>query len=972
MSHGRKGRKGPGRIEVIEGPAKPGGASVVPLRPRGASDPVAAKIQDIRLAIERQSSKTALEKAKDLYKELPSDETKSVLIDAYLARIEAMRAKDLTAEAKALTDLVVSRFPEAADRLGHMQRDLAAKTGDVASLVAPLADPDLPLEKRQAAEQAIRHGLTDVQALATCPALPPDHPLRTAAAAIARAFADVTTGAVDDAAVSLPEVSHRSPLADWKHLIRAIQCLYRGRDDDCRRFLAALDPESAPAKAASVVRAILAESPSEELTHAGRNLVQRVLGSRGELRTALRTLDEAFSRGRSRELYRQIRQAVLACERVYPQILKRLKQHIAVKAAVADCPPEAVLDAMGGPSVHDAYFYRLFARAIEGVQDSLHACVLWDRFRTAAIAEGLFAAEGPENAFLYLHMAELLRRVPPDHLAEWQEDYLEDMDSGDEFDDGAYESSPLADLASRSDRRPDPYFLFPERLYERAAALRSDANLYREWLDYARIADRPEIKPDDVAQKWAAAFPQDGRPLLYLAESAEQRNAFDKALKYIQQAEALGGVDPKIRRARFRLLVAKTVRHLQQAKPNLAAKDFVQIDQLPQAAEKDRPAYVMSLRWISAMLENNRAEADRLHGQIRDLLGGPVAAATLLLSTVRACAYSASETNDLEKWLSAYKEKDIVIAIVRTCPIGVDVDVEILLPAKWESLLTKWFKHSDCQLDVQGLLTMVQAALITGWLEVAYYCSGYGLRRGGPEQARFLFLRGRSLPRSLYVRRQECFDAAAELARRVRDMDLVAEIADAGRAELGPWGWSSPLAPDLGDLGMDDETLRRVAEFERKTQKYPKESRIPFFGAGRARGEMGGYGTSRRRRARPVPDEGYLFDDLFDEDEEGLGQEHGGRPSEPRAIPPDLAALFTEIIRLSGGKLPTSPEEIERLARKHPELREKLEEVMRHMPETGPDDLDEFDSDEEPWDMEDEPPTRPFFPRRRRGRRKRR
>lgn len=959
-------------------PLRPSGTPAPAEQATGASGRAASRIQEIRFAVERNSSKAALEKAKQLYKELPSDETKSVLIDAYFSRIEAMLSKDLTAEAKALTDLVVSRFPEAADRLGHMQRDLAAKTGDVAFLVAPLADPNLPAEKRQAAERTIRHGLTDMQALAACPALPPDHPLRTAAAAVARAFAAVTTGDVDDAAVSLPEVSHRSPLADWKHLIRAIQALYHGRDDDCRRLLAAIDADSAPAKVADSVRTILAESAEGHLSPAGRSLVQRVLGSRGELRTALRSLDDAFSRRDSRGLYPRIRQAVLACDRVYPQLLKRLKQHISVKATMADRPPEAVLDAMGGPSVHDAYFYRLFARATEGIQDSFHACVLWDRFRRAALAEGLFAADGQENAFLYLHMAELLRRIPPEHLFEMQQDYREDMaDDWDDFDEEE-ESAPLSRLASRSSQKLNLYFLYPEKLYERAVSLRSDAGIYKEWLDYARMVDRPEVKPDEIAQMWASAFPQDERPLLHLAESAEQRNAFDKALKYIQRAEALGGIDPKVRRARFRLLVAKAVRHLKQAKSGLAAKDFAQIDELPQAGEKDRPAFVASLRWINAMLEDNRADADRLHEQIRDLLGGPVAAAILLLSAARECEYPSPKTKELEKWLTAYKERDIVGAIVHTYPIGMDVGIAVLLPAKWASLLAKWFKRSDCELDAAGLLTMARAALAVGWLDVAYYCSGYGLQRTGPEQARFLFLRGRSLPFGLEDRRQECFAAATELARRVRDMDLVAEIADAAREELSPWEWSDPFGPDLNDRGMDDETLRRVTEFERRTQSYPKGAgRAPFdigqspFVRGqcqcpscrRARGETGGAGTSRRRRARPVPEEDYLFDDLFEEDD--LDEEAIEAASRLPGMPLELVNLMGEILRLNGGRLPTTDKEIERFALRHPELVPKLTEIMLNLPEMGPDAFDEFGPD-------DEPPDRPFFPRRRRGRRKKR
>ena len=677
--------------------------------------------------------------------------------------------------------------------------------------------------KRAEAEQAIRKELVDLSALAASEALAEGHPLRVAAADLARAFAAVTTGQVDDAEIELAEVSHRSPLAAWKSLIRAIASLYRREDENCRRFLAVLGEDSVPVRVAGVLRSVLTESWDESLSPAGRRLVEKIMGPRIELRLALRALDEAFVQDDEREVYRQTRRAVELCERVCPERLERLRQHLSVKAAVVNYPVEPMVSAMDGPAKHDAYFFRLFARGIENSHGFIEACELWDRFRGAAIQEGLFSAEGPENAFLYLHMAELLRRVGPDHLWEAQQDFLDQMDEWGDFDDEDLDSFGATRRRSRVKR--DLYFLAPEKLYERAAALRPDADVYRQWLDFAETAQRADLRGDPIAQKWAADFPEDPRPLLYLARSAEQREAYDKAVKYIGQAEQLGGIDPKVKRARFRLLVAKAVRHLKQGKPDLAAKDFVQIEQLPQATEKDRPAFLLSLQWVQAAMQGDRDQVARRHDRILDLLGGPVATAILLLSTARECDFTSAEVNELLKWLSAYKEKDLIGAIVRTCQIGTDVDVEMLLPLKWGAMLAKWFKRSDCDLDSAGLLTVAQAALVAEWPEVAYYCCGYGLQKGGPLQARFMFLRGKSLPYSAQTRRQDCFAAAMELAKRVRDMDLVGEIADASRRTLNPFGGFSPFGPemlDAGDLGMDDETLKTVTDFERRTRKVPE------------------------------------------------------------------------------------------------------------------------------------------------------
>jgi hypothetical protein len=274
---------------------------------------------------------------------------------------------------------------------------------------------------------------------------------------------------------------------------------------------------------------------------------------------------------------------------------------------------------------------------------------------------------------------------------------------------------------------------------------------------------------------------------------------------------------------------------------------------------------------------------------------------------------------------------------------------------------------------------------------VAYYCGGYGLQAGGPMQARFMFLRGKSLPYSLEARRQNCFAAALELARRVRDMDLVAEIADASRRTFNPFGGFNPFGPDMmdvNDLGMDEETLKKVADFERRTQKYPKGSKWPFFGSGRspapcqcpacrrARGEAPG--RKPARRAGRDPNERTLFDDVFGDeaaeagtDAEILNQVKDILP-ELVGLPPELAALMAEVTRVNGGRIPQGKRELNQIIARHPEIRRKIEGIMREgLLEDGFDPSDEPDSDEFP-DIEYEPPSRPYQPRPGRSGRKKR
>jgi hypothetical protein len=99
-------------------------------------------------------------------------------------------------------------------------------------LVRPLNDPGLAAEQRTAIDRRLQQEVWDLASLAGCKALPADHELRRAAAALDRALIAATSGPVTDDALALPEVSRRSPLAPWKLITRAIAGFHR-RDDEC-------------------------------------------------------------------------------------------------------------------------------------------------------------------------------------------------------------------------------------------------------------------------------------------------------------------------------------------------------------------------------------------------------------------------------------------------------------------------------------------------------------------------------------------------------------------------------------------------------------------------------------------------------------------------------------------------------------------------------------------------------------------
>jgi hypothetical protein len=250
-----------------------------PLRGADPSLPVPQE-EEVRNLLSKGKTKPAVELAKDIHKRCGWPESEALLVDAYASRIRSLWETGLKDEAKALLELVHERYSCAAARLADVGVLVRAADGNLEALLRPLNDPAVPQEIRRAIENAVRRQVYDLSALAECAALTADHPLRISAAALVRAFAAVTAGSVEEAALLLPEVSHRDPLASWKMLVRAIAYFYRQNDADCERCLKVIDPDSAPARLIPAMRTMLRARADERLVPAAESLVAQVCGNK--------------------------------------------------------------------------------------------------------------------------------------------------------------------------------------------------------------------------------------------------------------------------------------------------------------------------------------------------------------------------------------------------------------------------------------------------------------------------------------------------------------------------------------------------------------------------------------------------------------------------------------------------------------------------------------------------------------------
>src|SRR5258708_13371909 len=89
------------------------------------------------------------------------------------------------------------------------------------------------------------------------------------------------------------------------------------------------------------------------------------------LRNSLASLDAAFATKEQSKIIPQIQRAISACRTAYPELIERLRQHISTRAVKLNLPVRRVQSALGGPSIMNAYFWRLYARAVETTPEPL-------------------------------------------------------------------------------------------------------------------------------------------------------------------------------------------------------------------------------------------------------------------------------------------------------------------------------------------------------------------------------------------------------------------------------------------------------------------------------------------------------------------------------------------------------------------------------------------------------------------------
>jgi len=820
----------------------------------------------VRQLIANGKSRIALENAKQFHKTNPTAASESLLLDAYLARVQALLDQNLASEAKSLLELVRERFPAAKRRLDNLGVAASVRSGDLAGLLQPLNDPQLDPVRRSAIEQIIQTQITDLNALADCASLPPEHSLRQAAAAVERAFNAVTSGPVTEEQIALPEVSHRSPLAPWKFLIRAIACFHRGADDLCRECLAGIKPESVPSRLIPALQKMLGMNGAAALKASESALVSQVNVNLAELRAALANLDHAFAKEDEGHVFKAMRVAVRECQRSAPDRLAILRQIVSVRGKAGGLDPGRLEGALDGAAREDAAFFRMYALAIESSgdpDDLVEACEEWNNFRRHALREGLFRSDGVEAAILYLHMADVLKGIPRGLLKDVQRS-------------GQWGRKPAAG--------EDRYFLYPDQLYARSCAIDPHPEAFSQWLRWA--ASQSVSEAEKVAREWHKLRPGDIDPLLYLMDRSEKRNAFPAALSYLEKAERIDAVHSAVRAARLRLLAAGAMRDLQRKKAHLAMEKLELMMTLPQSQQGDRSAFLAALRLLICVSSADKTGAAAARAETETLLGGSLSAGFLVFGIASVAKRLDFVSLPDAKDIGRENRAAIPACLARVMAIAKDFGItKFQLPVSYFAEAEKQFPQVSDSLDVEQIRSLGEMGMATGHPKLAWAASGAGLKRGGPDEAYFTLLRARAAPPDLATRFLALAAAAAELGRFHRDAKIVDQAVEIGRNPLG--GESFPLTI---------EQAREVVRKEIASPAFPSAFKPgPDYRELLHKNLCQCPDCSRRRGETPGPfdEEDYEdFNELTDKEMRDLFNEQV-----PEEIPPDIADMFFEIMK---------------------------------------------------------------------------
>ncbi len=503
---------------------------------------------------------TALDLARQLYNDQPTEEHLGLLREMYLGRARQLRSQGKSHDALAALD-AVQRLPAPSPQLLERVAAEMAICGGVAQALALLqrleaAAPDRATGPTNA---RIRGNVADaaIEDPKNRTALP--QAWQAEMQAVLHAFRQLESGDDESARASLQSIGLRSPFLEWKLFLRGLQAYYQNDDARAVENWQRLEPERLPARLAAPYRYQIdsafrsAQPPATQA--ALQKQLQALEGS--SLSTRLRELRTAMeNKGSLASAFRQAESLLQTLRQQAPHLVDRLAA--CMYWAVTTTGPEDITRyrRVFGTPAEDPNFNRLQALANDRAGNLAEAHHYWGRYEQDIARQPSMWPDGQADrarALIWLRMghnavAALEVDDEPDSLRFW-------------FD------------------RPEKLALTPsaEECYQRAAKLTPDMLEPREALLRFHLDAGHTANAEKVARQLLKHFPDHAPTLERLATLVARQGQSEEALRLLQAAVHTNPLDRPLRE---RLGVA----HLEQARTLSRDQRFEEARQQIQSA----------------------------------------------------------------------------------------------------------------------------------------------------------------------------------------------------------------------------------------------------------------------------------------------------------------------------------------------------------------------------------------------------
>lgn len=469
--------------------------------------------QRVEKALREQRAQHALQLARELYKQQPTAEYRDLLKQASLARGRELAQQGKHTDAAEVFLHAAQLAPEPAI-LVEAARALAA-TGQLTRALALREQiTDESLKQRLLAfiaDEAVHQGP------AAAKQLPED--LRPAVDLVIKAFSEAEAGQDDAARATLQGIGLRSPLLEWKLLLRGLLAYYHNDDTRALENWQRLDPERWPFRLVAPLRFTIDPAFAVQQPPATQTVLQQQADRLGgtPLIPQLRSVQALMNNER------QLANAFRTAESLLPVLKTMLPDQV---PRLASCFYWAVIhhgqpedmkryQRVFGKPPDDPDLSRLEALALEerGQMDGAHH--FWQQFDKTVEHNSFWPAEQRSRvrAMIWQRMGDNADAVP-----ELPDDSL------------------LPPFLRNHPDRPKPLKPGPEKCYEKSLQLAPDRlETHQALLDHF-LKTEDNAKAEAAARRLLQHFPDHALTLEQLGDVLMKEEKYAEALHFFQQA----------------------------------------------------------------------------------------------------------------------------------------------------------------------------------------------------------------------------------------------------------------------------------------------------------------------------------------------------------------------------------------------------------------------------------------------------